>query len=45
MTSPSRVLVIEDNPALAEGIAYNLRHEGYEPRIAEDGRVGLTAVR
>ena len=45
MTSPSRVLVIEDNPALAEGIAYNLRHEGYEPRIAEDGRVGLSAVR
>src|SRR5512141_2321360 len=45
MTSPSRVLVIEDNPALAEGIAYDLRHEGYEPRIAEDGRVGLTAVR
>ena len=45
MTSASRVLVIEDNPALAEGIAYNLRHEGYEPRIAEDGRLGLSAVR
>ena len=45
MTSPSRVLVIEDNAALAEGIAYNLRHEGYESRIAEDGRVGLSAVR
>jgi len=45
MTLPARVLVIEDNPALAEGIAYNLRHEGYEPRIAEDGRVGLSAVR
>ena len=45
MTSASRVLVIEDNSALAEGIAYNLRHEGYESRIAEDGRVGLSAVR
>lgn len=45
MTAPSRVLVIEDNPALAEGIAYNLKHEGYEPRIAEDGRVGLNTVR
>ena len=45
MTSPARVLVIEDNPALAEGIAYNLRHEGYEPRIAEDRNVGLSAVR
>ena len=45
MTSAARVLVIEDNSALAEGIAYNLRHEGYESRIAEDGRVGLSAVR
>ncbi|MFL5562733.1 MAG: response regulator transcription factor [Gemmatimonadaceae bacterium] len=45
MTSPSRVLVIEDNAALAEGIAYNLRHEGYDSRIAEDGRIGLSAVR
>lgn len=41
----SRVLVIEDNPGLAEGIAYNLRHEGYESRIAEDGHAGLNAVR
>ena len=45
MTAAARVLVIEDNSALAEGIAYNLRHEGYESRIAEDGRVGLSAVR
>jgi two-component system response regulator MtrA len=41
----SRVLVIEDNSGLAEGIAYNLRHEGYESRIAEDGHAGLSAVR
>ena len=41
----SRVLVIEDNPGLAEGIAYNLRHEGYESLIAEDGHAGLSAVR
>ena len=41
----ARVLVIEDNAAIAEGIAYNLRHEGYESRVAEDGRSGLSAVR
>jgi two-component system response regulator MtrA len=45
MTTGSRVLVIEDNPGLAEGIAYNLRHEGYDSRIAEDGNAGLSAVR
>jgi two-component system response regulator MtrA len=41
----ARILVVEDNLALAEGIAYNLRHELHETRIAEDGRVGLEAVR
>ncbi|MEP6732069.1 MAG: response regulator transcription factor [bacterium] len=40
-----RILVVEDNLALAEGIAYNLRHEQHETRIAEDGREGLKAVR
>ncbi len=41
----ARVLVIEDNAAIAEGIAYNLRHEGYEPKIAEDGTTGVRVVR
>lgn len=40
-----RILVVEDNTALAEGIAYNLRHEQHETRIAEDGREGLKAAR
>jgi two-component system, OmpR family, alkaline phosphatase synthesis response regulator PhoP len=40
-----RVLVVEDNLPLAEGIAYNLRHEGHDARIAEDGRAGLADVR
>jgi DNA-binding response OmpR family regulator len=40
-----RILVVEDNLALAEGIAYNLRHEMHETRIAEDGREGLKAAR
>jgi two-component system, OmpR family, alkaline phosphatase synthesis response regulator PhoP len=41
----ARILVVEDNAALAEGIAYNLRHEHHETRVAEDGRAGLAAVR
>ena len=41
----ARILVVEDNAALAEGIAYNLEHERHEVRVAEDGREGLAAVR
>ncbi|MEP6991000.1 MAG: response regulator transcription factor [bacterium] len=41
----ARILVVEDNQQLAEGIAYNLRHEQHETRIAEDGGTGLAAVR
>lgn len=41
----ARILVVEDNQQLAEGIAYNLRHEGHEPRVAADGRIGLDTVR
>ena len=38
---PARILLIEDNVALAEGIHHNLQLEGYEPRLAEDGQTGL----
>jgi two-component system, OmpR family, alkaline phosphatase synthesis response regulator PhoP len=41
----ARILVVEDNAAIAEGIAYNLRHEHHEAQIAEDGRMGLRAAR
>ena len=41
----AKILVVEDNLTLAEGIAYNLRHERHEARIEEDGRAGLDAVR
>ena len=40
-----RILVVEDNTALAEGLAYNLRHEGHDVRIAEDGESGLADAR
>ena len=32
-----RVLVVEDESAIAELIAVNLRHNGFEPVLAEDG--------
>ena len=32
-----RVLVVEDEPAIAELIAVNLRHDGFFPVLAEDG--------
>ena len=41
----ARILVVEDNASLAEGIAYNLRHEEHDARVAEDGRTGLQLAR
>jgi two-component system phosphate regulon response regulator PhoB len=32
-----RILIVEDEPAIAELIAVNLRHNGFEPVWAEDG--------
>jgi two-component system, OmpR family, phosphate regulon response regulator PhoB len=32
-----RVLIVEDEPAIAELIAVNLRHEGFTPVLCEDG--------
>ena len=41
----ARILIAEDNSDLAEGIEYNLRLEGYEVRIAENGRVAVETAR
>jgi DNA-binding response OmpR family regulator len=41
----SRILVVEDNADLAEGIEYNLKLEGYDVRVAGNGRLGVEAVR
>lgn len=41
----SRVLIIEDNRGIAEGIAANLEVEGYAVSIAGNGRGGLDAAR
>ncbi len=42
--TPARILVVEDNGDLAAGIEYNLTLEGYDVRIAEDGRSGIDAA-
>jgi two-component system response regulator RegX3 len=41
----TRVLLVEDEPDLAEPLAYLLRREGYEVEIAEDGPGALGAFR
>lgn len=42
---PEKVLVIEDEPALCETLAYNLNKEGYSVFIATDGEMGLKLAR
>jgi two-component system alkaline phosphatase synthesis response regulator PhoP len=41
----SRILVVEDNSDLAEGIEYNLKLEGYDVRVAGNGRIAVEAVK
>jgi DNA-binding response OmpR family regulator len=41
----ARVLVVEDNHDLASGIEYNLKLEGYDVRVAGDGREAIAAAR
>lgn len=37
MKQQSRILIVEDEPPIAELIAVNLRHNGFVPVLAEDG--------
>ncbi len=37
MKQSPRVLVVEDEPAIAELVAVNLRHGGFSPVVAQDG--------
>ncbi len=41
---PSRVLVVEDEPTIAESVAARLRAEGFEVQIAADGHRALDAA-
>ena len=42
MSDTHRILVVEDDLHLAEGMAENMRAEGYAADAAHDGRAGLT---
>jgi DNA-binding response OmpR family regulator len=37
----ARILIVEDNTDLAAGIEYNLKLEGYDVRLAEDGQTAI----
>jgi two-component system, OmpR family, response regulator MprA len=39
--SPTRVLIVEDDPDIASALALELGHEGYEARIERDGSGAL----
>jgi DNA-binding response OmpR family regulator len=39
------ILVVEDEPALQETLAYNLKKEGYTVELAGDGRAALDSAR
>src|ERR687891_2511095 len=41
MTESQTVLLVEDEPSLAETVRYNLEREGLNVVVAEDGREGL----
>ena len=41
----ARILLVEDNPDLAEGVEYNLRLEGYDVQIADNGRTAIERAR
>lgn len=43
MTAPTRILVIEDEPAIADTLLYALRTEGFAPEWCATGRAGLAA--
>jgi len=45
MTTPAaRILVVEDEDALAEGLVYNLQRKGYTVDLARNGREALTII-
>ncbi len=41
MPAKPRLLVIEDDTSIAAGLRMNLRHEGFEVTVANDGEAGL----
>lgn len=44
MDTSARILIIEDEPAIADTLIYALRTEGFEPEWCATGRAGLAAL-
>jgi DNA-binding response OmpR family regulator len=44
MTTPARILLIEDEPSLARGLSDTLRANGFDVTVAADGERGLDAA-
>ena len=44
MKKQARILIVEDEPAIAELIAVNLRHNGFAPVWAEDGTLAQREI-
>jgi DNA-binding response OmpR family regulator len=42
---PEKILIVEDEKALQETLAYSLTHEGYETSIAGDGNLAISLAR
>ncbi|NMC85244.1 MAG: response regulator transcription factor [Anaerolineaceae bacterium] len=42
---PEKILIVEDEKALQETLAYNLTREGYEPVVAGDGNTAIAKAR
>jgi DNA-binding response OmpR family regulator len=42
---PSKILIVEDEPALQDTLEYNLTHQGYEVRVAGDGFIAVETAR
>jgi DNA-binding response OmpR family regulator len=45
VTEPSRVLLVEDDPHLAKGLLFNLKREGYEVFLVDNGLSALDQLR
>ncbi len=41
----ARILIVEDEPDLAEALVYNLRKEGFEVQVRDRGDTALEAIR
>jgi DNA-binding response OmpR family regulator len=41
----SRILIVEDEPSIADSLAYALQREGFQTRVAPDGEAGVGLAR